>query len=412
MRRVPMVPSVTLALVLAACSATPAVTEPPASVGPSSPEASEPAAATASPTAVVSPTPTAEPTPVVAADVTDLVELAREEAGVPAMAGAVVTSEGILAIGVSGIRRAGGSTPVTLDDVWHIGSNLKAITAMLAAIAVDDGVIDWTDTVADTFTELGSAIRPEYRDVTLLQLLSMQGGLEGWPPPGQYPATGAREQRDQVVAAGLAAAPHGPVGSYYYSNLSYVVAASMVERAMGDDYEDLVVERIGAPLGVGSIGWGPTTPSGDSQPVAHQLVGGNWTPCDNCDNPPWLSAAGRAHLTIGDWALIIGEFMRAVAGESSMISEASAQELVTAQVDVPGGSGKYGLGWNVTSRPWGGKTVTHEGSNLMNHSVAWVGLGAGVGLLAITNAGDLDGGSTSAALDDLVGMLLGWYQSQ
>lgn len=406
-----------LAAILAACSSTPAGSTAP-SIASSVPSAAPPAAsASAAASTAASAAATAESTPegepVVAVDVSDLVEQARARAGVVAMAGAVVTPDGILAIGASGVRRAGSTTPVTIDDVWHIGSNLKAITAALAAIAVDDGAIDWDTTIAEAYPELGDTIRAEYRDVTLLQLLSMQGGLEGSAPPGDYPATTAREQRDQVVTAALTLqAPYGPVGSYYYSNLSTVTAASMVERALGGTYEELLADRLAEPVGATHIGWGPTVASGDGQPVGHSLANGAWTPCDNCDNPPWLSAAGRAHMTIGDWAAITRELMLAENGDSSIISQESADTLTSGHVVMPGGTDRYGLGWTVTRRQWGGTTVTHEGSNNLNHSIVWVGLSRDVALLAVTNTADLAGGTTGAALDDLIGSLLTWYQSQ
>lgn len=400
-----------VAMILAACSSTPAGSTAPSNPAPPSDEPAASATAAATPAATPEPTPAATTEPVVTADVSDLVEQARAQAGLIAMAGAVVTPDGILAVGASGVRRAGSTTPVTIDDAWHIGSNLKAITSLLAAIAVDDGVITWETTIGAAFPELGNTIRAEYRDVTLLQLLSMQGGFEGGPPPGNYPATTAREQRDQVVTASLTQAPpYGPVGAYYYSNLSYAIAASMVERALDGDYEDLIAERLALPVGATNIGWGPTTPSGDSQPIGHSLVSGAWVPCDNCDNPPWLSAAGRAHMPIGDWAAITRELLVAKNGESSLVSQEAIETVVRGHVVMPGGVDRYGLGWNVTRRPWGGATVTHEGSNTYNHSVVWVGLGTDVALLAVTNAADLDGRSTGAALDDLIGLLLDWYQ--
>lgn len=56
----------------------------------------------------------------------------------------------------------------TVRDVWTIGPNLKAITAMLAAVAVAQGRVSWTTTVGTIFPELVGAVRAEYRPVTLV----------------------------------------------------------------------------------------------------------------------------------------------------------------------------------------------------------------------------------------------------
>src|SRR5262245_56343429 len=50
------------------------------------------------------------------------IEAIRQEAGVPALAGALVTLDGLQGVWVTGTRRAGGEERVTADDLWHLGS--------------------------------------------------------------------------------------------------------------------------------------------------------------------------------------------------------------------------------------------------------------------------------------------------
>lgn len=342
-----------------------------------------------------------------------LVEEIRQQRGLPAMAGALVTRDGIIAMGVAGTRRAGGGPAVTLQDRWHIGSNLKAITAALAARAVEQGRINWTTTVAEAFPELGAGIRAQYRDVTLEDLLSNGGGIRNDPPPSAYAGTTARAQRESLAAWALAAPPIGARGAYHYSNPSFVIAGAMVERAMGGTYEDLVSTQLAGALGVGGVAWGPTTGAGGTdQPVGHRLQSGSWVVCEACDNPPGLSAAGRANMPLGTWARIVQEMLRADAGASALIGATHGRKLFTNRTPV--GQNHYALGWVMTSRPWAGgdgRTATHSGSNTINHSVAWLGLGNGVAFLALTNAADLNTGLTGQALDALVIRLLTLYQT-
>ncbi len=59
----------------------------------------------------------------------------------------------------------------------------------------------------------------------------------------------------------------------------------------------------------------------------------------------------------------------------------------------------------------GGRAAAHEGSNTVNHSVAWLGLGRGIGFIAVTNAADPAAGRTGQALDVLVGRMIGWHDT-
>lgn len=338
---------------------------------------------------------------------TAIVEAVRAERGLPAMTAAVVSRDGILAIGVSGMRRMTGGPAVTLADKWHIGSNLKAISSLLSAIAVQEGALTWTTTVSQAFPELAGQIRPEFQAVTLRDLLAMRSGIIGNVNP--YQGSGALAQRNWATAWALSQPPVSPVGTYFYSNLAYVIAAAMTERALGGVYEDLITSKIGTPVGATGIGWGPQALAGATdQPVAHRWQGGTWTACEACDNPPGLSAAGRSHMPIGSWARIVVEFLRAAAGSSTLLTQANAQPLFTGVT--PAGANQYALGWNMTSRTWDARVAFHSGSNNSNHSVAWLGLDNGFALLAATNAGG-EGGNSGTALDALVARLLQWYQT-
>lgn len=336
-----------------------------------------------------------------------LVDSVRRAAGLPAMGGAIIADTGLVALAVAGTRRSSGGPLVTVADKWHIGSNLKAITAALAAIAVADGALGWSTTLGDAFPDHTSTIRPEYRAVTLTDLLSHTGGIRNDPPLAAFLGSTAWEQRNSLVAWSLSAPPVGSAGAHYYSNPGYVLAGAMIERAWAGRYEDLLSTRLLGPLGVAGLGWGPPAGAGASdQPVAHQLSGGRWVPCEGCDNPPGLGPAGRAHLPLGGWARLIREFLLADQARSTVLPPGLGRDLFTPRVGIPGTDG-YALGWVMVTRGWaGGRVAAHEGSNTVNHSVAWLGLGRGVGFIAVTNAADPLGGVTGQALDGLVGRMI------
>jgi hypothetical protein len=54
--------------------------------------------------------------------------------GLPALAAAVVKDGTVVAAGAVGTRKVGTKIPVTTGDRFHLGSDTKAITALLAAI--------------------------------------------------------------------------------------------------------------------------------------------------------------------------------------------------------------------------------------------------------------------------------------
>ena len=77
-----------------------------------------------------------------------------------------------------GLRRAvGGDQSVQPGDVWHIGSDGKAMTATMVSRLVDKGVLRWDTPLDRMLPELAADMRPEYRKVTLLQLMSHHAGL-------------------------------------------------------------------------------------------------------------------------------------------------------------------------------------------------------------------------------------------
>lgn len=345
------------------------------------------------------------------ADITAMVESVRAEFGLPAMGGAIVTiSDGAWAVGVSGVGRVDRTAPVVIDDKWHLGSNLKAMTSALAAIAVDEGVIAWSTTVSEAFPDL--EIHPELRDVTLDELLSQQSGISNSGSFGS--GSSAREQRDALVASSLQIQPIVARGTYYYTNMSYIVAGTMLERAWDGVYEELMREKFWAPLGVTGAGWGPTDGGDNDRVTGHTWSNGSWVRCQMCDNQPGLSAAGLAHMPIGDWAKVIQEFLRAATGTSSLISAANGSKIVAPHVAIPAGD-TYALGWRVTTRTWGGgtdETITHGGSNIRHHSTAWLGLGTGVAFIATTNAYRASPSPTTlAALNTLIVRMIDHYEA-
>ena len=76
----------------------------------------------------------------------------------PGLIAAVVDREGVGAIAAAGVRKAGHPQPLLTTDVIHIGSNTKAMTSVLLAGLVRDGVFanGWNTTIGDVFPDLAA----------------------------------------------------------------------------------------------------------------------------------------------------------------------------------------------------------------------------------------------------------------
>jgi CubicO group peptidase (beta-lactamase class C family) len=338
-----------------------------------------------------------------------IVDSVRVAWNMPAMGAAIVTLEGgITALAVAGTRRATGGPAVSTDDLWHLGSNTKAVTSLLAAVAVSQGRIQWTTTVAQAFPELAN-IRAEYRDVTLRDLLSHQSGFPRDAGAGAFVsgATTAVSQRTSAVAWAVQQPPIVTRGTYSYSNLGYVTAGAMLERAFGTSYEPAMASQVYAPLGVTDAGWGPQASAGSTtQPVAHHWEpNGSWLVREAFDNPPVYNSSGRAHMSLAGWGRVMREVLRVEAGAPTFTVADVARQTTTAAVTV-NPTTSYGFGWLISTRSWAnGKVLYHDGSNGANHSLAFVAPMRNVAFLAATNGFDAPGGRSTKALDALIARL-------
>src|SRR6202008_2039522 len=94
--------------------------------------------------------------------------------------GAVLIRHGqVTELAVAGLRAKGEAEPVQSGDVWHLGSNGKAMTATMIARLVERGVLSWDTPLSQLLPELAADMQAAYRDVTLRDLLAHQAGLQG-----------------------------------------------------------------------------------------------------------------------------------------------------------------------------------------------------------------------------------------
>lgn len=335
----------------------------------------------------------------------------RARFGLPALAAAVVQDGKIVASGAVGTRRTGTVIHVTLDDRFHIGSDTKAMTSLLAAMLVERGKIRWDSTVAEIFPELVSTMDPDIKAVTLEQLLSHTSGIpsdnDAQAKLLQQSFAQERKNLDELrywVIGELIKQPlqSKPGEKFAYCNMGYTLAGAMLERVSGKTWEELIVERVFDPLGLKSAGLGPQSTLGRvDAPLGHApFPDGNLKPMlagPNGDNPELIGPAGTAHLSVLDFATWAawnaGEGKRGPA----LVRPETLRKLHTKVIDMPTkpdapvgtpSTGSYGFGWVIVTPPFAHEPfLFHGGSNEMNVAYIMLQPKRDFGIVMMTNAG-------------------------
>jgi len=350
-----------------------------------------------------------KPGPVAVRDVSALIEPVLEKHDLPGMAAAVVADGRIVAIGAAGVRRRGGPERVTTDDRFHVGSCTKAMTATLCAILVQEGKLTWDTTPEQVFPDLREGFRPEFRKVTLRQLLTHRSGTPKdldrgglWGRLRRFDGE-PTEVRRLLVQRVLGQAPECEPGTkFVYSNAGYAIAGHVAETVAGKPWEDLMREKLFMPLGMKSADFeAPGTKDANDQPRGHTASGKPVEPGPDADNPPALGPAGTVHCSIADWARFVALHLGDVPGSPQLLR---TETLATLHTPFQGEPPRYALGWMLVERDWaGGTALTHSGSNTLWFAVAWLAPAKHAAVLVACNQG---GTEAEKACDEVASVLV------
>jgi CubicO group peptidase (beta-lactamase class C family) len=331
--------------------------------------------------------------------------------GLPALAAAVVQSGRIVAAGAVGTRRAGTDIPVTINDRFHIGSDTKAMTSLLAGMMVEQGALRWDSTVASVFPELAGAMDAGLRDVTLQQLLSHTSGIPsdndafGKLLTDSFAQDGLNlDELRYWLVKGFSTQPLAtkPGTTFAYSNMGYTMAGAMIERVAKTTWEELIVARIFTPLGLRTAGFGPQSTMGRvDAPLGHIVRDdGTLKPMlagPDGDNPLVIGPAGTVHLSILDFATWAGWHAGEGRRPPALVRPETVRKLHTKVIDiaVPGAppgtpaAGAYCMGWGIVPLPFAKEPfLTHTGSNTMNLAMVMLQPSQDFGMVFATNRGD------------------------
>ncbi len=294
------------------------------------------------------------------------------------------------------------------------------MTALLAAMFVEEGKIRWNSTVSEVFPEFSTKIDPGLRRVTLEQLLSHTSGI-----PSDNTVFGdllaksmlqdgnLDELRYWLVQQWIVEPLESEPGTKFaYANMNYVIVGAIIERVAGKTWDELITERVFAPLGLRSAGLGSQATLGKiDAPLGHVVIDGRTKPFlagPNGDNPPIIGPAGIAHMSVLDFARWAGWNAGEGKRGPKLVQPETLKKLHTPVISMtdkkdaaPGTPprGKYALGWGQLPVEWAPEPlIYHGGSNEKNLAHIWLEPKRDFAMVLVTNIG---GSKANEALNAL-----------
>jgi CubicO group peptidase (beta-lactamase class C family) len=315
----------------------------------------------------------------------ELLDGIRVEYHLPGLVGAISKGARLAASGSVGIRKIGSTEAIQVSDQMHLGSCTKPMTATMIGSLVEEGKLSWNSTFDKVFPEEAPQLHPQFREVTLSQLLTHRAGLPHDGPWWDLPGATTTQQRHALMMSMLDRAPLSRPGSTYtYSNVGYALAGLMAERVTGEAWESLMRKRLFEPLELTSAGFGTPGQRGSvTQPWGHHLDGRDIRPTQQ-DNAPSMGPASTVHCSIPDLVKFAALHLAGERGSSKLLKPAT---LKTLHIPPPGC--QYAGGWTAVEQSWaGGMTLSHNGSNTSWYMTIWLAPARNFAILVATNQGD------------------------
>ncbi|MEJ2740392.1 MAG: serine hydrolase, partial [Dehalococcoidia bacterium] len=305
---------------------------------------------------------------------------------IPGMALAVVRDDEVVLAHGFGVSDIEDETPVTPETIFAIGSCTKAFTSTLVGMLVDEGKMDWDDTVTEylPYFKLNIQSEDQKAEVTIRDVLSHRTGFTRMGVlfgSGEIPL-------EEVLHDATAAEPYVDFREkFYYSNVVYMSAGVAAGKAAGSDWDTLVAQRIFKPLGMASSSTSVERVLTDPRLSLgylwdEDLQEYEYRPMRNVDNIGPAGSINSNVLDMAQWVRL--QLGRGEYEDLRLISNKQLKETWTGQIQIAEGV-DYGLGWMI--HEWEGQPVIEHGGNVDGFS-AQVALlpESDTGFVLLTNA--------------------------
>ncbi|MBI5433563.1 MAG: serine hydrolase [Planctomycetes bacterium] len=312
------------------------------------------------------------------------------------------------ACGLSDVEAGRAATP---DSLFAIGSSTKAFTTFVLGTLIDEGKLAWNDRVRKHLPEF-RVEDPTLSDLLILRdLVTHRSGM----PRHDLAWYNSSDTRAELVAR-LA---HLPANAdlrteFQYNNLMYATAGYLAERVTGTAWEELVRERVFAPLAMTRSNFSVRDMAADldhAEPYDLRDEKLKHMPMRGIDA---VGPAGSINSSVNEMAnwvklhLANGEFGGRTLAQASTLAELHTVAMPTGGVDpnspetIPVG---YALGWFVDV--YRGHLRIHHGGNIDGYSALVAFLPQddwGLVILTNQNASALPGLVAQHAFDRLLGL--------
>ena len=252
--------------------------------------------------------------------------------------------------------RSAGKPAFDRDSVFEIGSISKAFTGLLLAEMVARGELALADAAAK-HAPAGAKLPRRGREITLADLATHASSLPRLPP-GFVPVDAFDPYRgfdaDALYAALARTELARDVGTAVeYSNFGYLWLSELLGRRAGKPWDQLVAERVLAPLGMKSTGVRLAPKQAARLVQGHDL--------ERRPVPPWtlapeLAGAGGLRASAGDML----RFAESVAGRRETPLAPVIAATFTKMRPV-GLETNMAIGWGMRERPVG-RLFFHNGA--------------------------------------------------
>ena len=304
------------------------------------------------------------------------------DAGVPSISLSLLVGDEVVWSGAYGYANVGLKAPATTESLYNTASTLKPVTATAVLTLVEQGRLGLDDPVNRYLGEHPVMDDPP-NSVTVRSLLDHTSGLSD--ELGQTMTSVLDRRRPQPV--GLQEIPatmktRWPVGERWrYNNSAYAVAGLLIEKLSGMSYEEFIVTRVLAPLGVAAAH--PVNPDAAmAEMMAFPYLedpDGSFRPAAGSQTD--LYPAGDAWVRPQDMIRFLGAHLNEGVFEGERIlSGELVEEAHRANME------DYGLGWWTRVDEKGHRLILHGGMGY-GYSVTMIGdKDARVGVYAMANA--------------------------
>ncbi len=165
---------------------------------------------------------------------------------IPGLSISVIKDGQILYSAGFGVKEMGLQDSVDCSTLFQIGSVTKSFTALTIASMVDQGLLSWEDSVKNILPDFRMYDKWVEQNMQVKDIMTHRSGLQG--QLGTYIPNMGYSRDDIYNMLPLIKPKYSFRSSYEYNNITFIIAAKIIEKLTGKSWEDNVRERVFLPL--------------------------------------------------------------------------------------------------------------------------------------------------------------------